>query len=51
VPVYRIPFAAIEVPAGDYMEIDLRVDSRPAARRGESRRVRRQTLRAAWSLR
>ena len=43
-PTFRTPTFAVALPAGDFLDNDVRVDVRPVCRRrGESRRVRLQT--------
>jgi hypothetical protein len=41
VPLHRAPLTIVSLPAGDYFDVDFRIDQRPAGRtRGEVRRVR-----------
>ena len=51
-PVYRIPFNVISLPAGDFFDPDDRVERpRPSRRNGETRRVRPLLRAAAGSVR
>ena len=47
-PTFRTPTFAVDLPAGDFLDNDVRVDVRPVCRRrGEARRVRLHARAAA----
>jgi hypothetical protein len=53
VTTYRIPFGVVCLPEGDYMELDSRVDRRPAGRErtGGHTRISRARIASAVSVR